>query len=88
MFGYFPSYALGNLAAAQLTAKMSETVDLDAAVRAGDFAQVRSWLREHVHAQTDVASLDELMVRVTGASLDPTHFQRYLEAKARDLFGL
>jgi carboxypeptidase Taq len=81
MFGYFPSYALGNLAAAQLTAKLSETVNLDAAVGVGDFSRVRSWLRDNVHIQTDVVSLDDLMVRATGTSLDPAYFQRYLEAK-------
>ena len=49
-FGYFPTYALGNLIAAQLWARIGEQLpDLDGRIAAGDFEPLRAWLREHVH---------------------------------------
>ena len=88
MFGYFPSYALGNLAATQIAAAAEQEIGLAQTVAVGDFARVRNWLQGNVHVQTDAANLDELMVKATGAPLDPACFRRYLEAKSRELFGL
>src|SRR6478752_4876539 len=50
MIGYFPTYTLGNLMAAQLwTALAADLPDLDAEIAAGRFGPLRDWLREHVH---------------------------------------
>ena len=52
MIGYFPTYTLGNLYAAQLFAKAREEVsDLDEAFARGDFSGLLAWLRKRIHRQ-------------------------------------
>ena len=50
IFGYFPTYALGNVIAGQVWARVTADLpDLDERFAAGDFAPLREWLAEHVH---------------------------------------
>ena len=50
LFGYFPTYSIGNLMAGQLWERAPGRLpDLDARIEQGDFAPLREWLREHVH---------------------------------------
>lgn len=82
LFGYFPTYTLGNLYAAQFAAAMERDLGpLDARIRAGDFASMRAWLRERIHRHGRMYPASELCRRASGSDLDPTHFLRYLEGK-------
>lgn len=82
LFGYFPTYTLGNLYAAQFAAAMEKDLGpLDARIRAGDFAPMREWLREKIHRHGREFPAAELCRRATGANLDAAHFLRYLEGK-------
>ncbi len=82
LFGYFPTYTLGNLYAAQFAAAMeSDLGDLDTKIRVGDFAPMRDWLRENIHRHGREFSAAELCLRATGKELDASHFLRYLEGK-------
>src|SRR5690606_13836302 len=79
LFGYFPTYTLGNLYAAQFAAAMEkDRGPLDAKIRAGDFASMRGWLRENIHRHGREFTAAELCKRATGADLDAGHFLRYL----------
>ncbi len=82
IFGYFPTYALGNVIAGQVWARVTADLpDLDERFAAGDFAPLREWLAEHVHRFGRRYLPTELLERVTGAGLDPAPYLAYLEAK-------
>ena len=82
LFGYFPSYTLGAMYAAQWFATIrKQTPDLDARMAAGDLAPVFEWLRENIWQQGSRWSTTELVTRATGGPLDPAHYRRHLEAR-------
>ncbi|WP_137125765.1 carboxypeptidase M32 [Roseomonas sp. HF4] len=85
-FGYFPSYTLGAMAAAQLmkAARMAEP-GLDDALAEGDMAPLLGWLRRNVHGKGSLLGFQDLLRAATGKPLDPADFtehltRRYLEA--------
>jgi carboxypeptidase Taq len=82
-FGYFPSYALGCLIAAQLWEALErELGPQDDALAKADVAPVREWLREHVHAPGRRLDTEPLVERATGRGLDPGPFIHHLTAIA------
>lgn len=88
-FGYFPSYTLGALYAAQFYRQaVTEVPELEARMSAGDPAPLRDWLRQHVHQPGSRWDTDELVRRATGEPLNPDHFIRYAENKYTSLYGL
>lgn len=89
IFGYFPTYALGNLYAAQFYDRAkAELGDLDANYRRGQFAPLREWLRERIHIRGQQLRPRELVKTVTGEDLSHAPFVAYLNAKFRPLYGL
>jgi carboxypeptidase Taq len=85
-FGYFPTYALGNVIAAQLWERAeSELGDLDAEFERGEFGSLREWLRERVHRWGRVFEPTELLERAVGGPLDPQPYLAYLQAKVEAL---
>jgi carboxypeptidase Taq len=86
-FGYFPSYCLGNMIAAQLWATVRAarpTWEQDFA--RGDFAWLLAWLRSEVHAHGRRYSALELVRRVTGEELSPRHLVAYLRERYGALY--
>ena len=85
-FGYFPTYTLGAMAAAQLAAAArAADPEIMIGIGRGDFAPLMTWLRDNVHGKGSLLSTDELLRAVTGAPLGATAFEahlkdRYLEA--------
>ncbi|TWT59168.1 carboxypeptidase M32 [Allorhodopirellula solitaria] len=70
LFGYFPTYTLGNLIAAQLYESADEALGgLDAQIEQGDFAPLLGWLRENVHTHGRKFTADELVQNTTGKPL-------------------
>ncbi len=87
--GYFPTYALGNLYAAQLFEAMGRDLpELSEGLAHGDFASPLAWLREKVHVHGRVYSAKDLCRKATGAPLDPSHSLRYLEGKFAAIYGV
>ena len=81
-FGYFPSYTLGALMAAQLFAAAARAVpDLWPAIARGDFAPLRGWLRTNVHRFASRLSAAEIVERATGAPLATTAFKTHLHRR-------
>jgi carboxypeptidase Taq len=78
-FGYFPSYTLGAMAAAQLMqAARQQVVDLDDAFAGGNLAPLLAWLRVHVHGVGSRLGFDAILQQATGRKLDPLAFQAHL----------
>jgi carboxypeptidase Taq len=85
LMGYFPTYTLGNLMAAQLWERAADDLpDLDGQLERGDFAPISEWLREHVHRHGRTFMPRELLRRVTGEDLRTEPFLRYLREKLAD----
>ncbi|MEA3364392.1 MAG: carboxypeptidase M32 [Candidatus Hydrogenedentes bacterium] len=88
-FGYFPTYVLGNLYAAQLFDTMLDQIPgLWDKVEAADFGPILAWLREHVHAHGRRKLAPDLVRDVTGKDLSPAPYVAYLESKFGALYGL
>ena len=82
LYGYFPTYTMGNLYAAQVCAAMErEMGSLDVKIRAGEFSVMREWLRNKIHRFGREFSAADLMHRATGEDLNPEYFLNYLEKK-------
>ncbi|MGA8193702.1 MAG: carboxypeptidase M32 [Acetobacteraceae bacterium] len=81
-FGYFPSYTLGAMAAAQLMAASRHDVpELDPALGEGDLSPLLGWLRAKVHAKGSRLEFNPLLQEATGRPLDPSYFERHLTAR-------
>ena len=81
-FGYFPSYTLGAMAAAQLMAAARRDVPgLDLALGQGDLAPLTGWLRTHVHGIGSLLGFNDMLREATGKPLDPLDFQTHLTAR-------
>ena len=81
-FGYFPSYTLGAMAAAQLMqAARAALPGLDEALGQGDFAPLVNWLRVSVHNRGSLLGFQDLMKAATGRPLDPSAFMEHLGAR-------
>jgi carboxypeptidase Taq len=89
LIGYFPTYTLGNLGAAQLFAAAKQDLgDLDRAFAAGEFRPLLGWLREKVHRHGMRYKSSELIGRATGKPLAADDFMDSLQAKYAPLYGL
>jgi carboxypeptidase Taq len=85
-FGYFPTYALGNVIAVQLwECAASELGDLDGHFERGEFGSLRDWLRENVHRWGRVFEPPQLLERIVGGPLDADPYLAYLRGKVEAL---
>lgn len=81
-FGYFPSYTLGAMYAAQWFATMRQKMpDLDARIAAGDLGAVFRWLEDNIWSQASLWETPELVRRASGEALNPQHFRKHLETR-------
>ncbi|MQA89349.1 MAG: carboxypeptidase M32 [Gemmatimonas sp.] len=86
--GYFPTYTLGNLYAAQLWLRIqSDLPDLPDSIAAGDFTPLLAWLRREIHVHGRRYTAPELCERATGAPLSADAFMNSLEGKLRPLYA-
>lgn len=86
-FGYFPSYCLGNMIAAQLWYRVLVLrPNLEADFEAGDFTWLLRWLRENIHAHGRRYGTMELVKRATGEDLSPKYLVRYLQERYGTLY--
>ncbi len=80
--GYFPSYTLGAMAAAQLMAAARRAVPtLDDTLAQGDFSPLTSWLKIHVHDNASRYGFNELLHAATGENLNPSAFEAHLTSR-------
>jgi carboxypeptidase Taq len=82
LFGYFPTYQLGNVISVQIwECASAELGDLEEHFRRGEFGPLREWLREHVYRHGSRYPPRELLQRVTESDLDPEPYLGYLRTK-------
>jgi carboxypeptidase Taq len=83
MFGYFPTYTIGSLYAAQLVETYATKNALDDEMRAGECGKLREWLRANVYELGNRHSAEDIVTRATGKGLDTTAFFRHVESSNR-----
>ncbi|MEN9342014.1 MAG: hypothetical protein RIQ54_270, partial [Candidatus Parcubacteria bacterium] len=87
LFGYFPTYTLGNLYSAQFwDAAHTQHPTITSDIASGDFSRLRTWMRDTIHIHGKFHSPAELIKRVSGRELSSDSFQRYLIEKYSDLY--
>lgn len=88
-FGYFPSYSLGNMYAAQFANTLRrELPQFDSLIEQGDFTPIKDWLTEHIYQHGLLLTPAEIVQGVTGESLNGAYLMDYLETKYSSLYGL
>jgi carboxypeptidase Taq len=88
LYGYFPSYALGNIYSGQMLECMEKTVtDWRTQVANGNFQQVKSWLNKNVHVHGDLYTPAELIQVITKKPFTVQPFLSYLQKKYSGLYG-
>jgi carboxypeptidase Taq len=89
LIGYFSTYTLGNLYAAQFFEQARKDLgDLDAMFAKGEFRPLLDWLRQNIHRHGRRYTARELVKKVTGRDLSAEPLMRYLSGKAAELYGV
>ena len=87
-YGYFPSYALGNIYGGQLLATMEQSLsDWRTQLANGSFNEIRNWMINNVHAHGNLYDPADLIKRITGTELSIKPFLNYLNQKFSNLYG-
>ena len=88
-FGYFPTYTLGTMMAAQqFNAANRDISDLTQKIAEGNFLPLKKWLNEKIHSHGQRYGTKELIERATGKPPSADDYIHYLDRKYRNLYGL
>jgi len=88
-FGYFPTYSLGSVLAAQLFDSAEDEIEnLDEKIAAGEFEPLHDWLTENVHRHGSRYTTDELVRQATGEDYTADYFLDYVKSKYGELYEL
>lgn len=85
-FGYFPSYAMGNLYGAQILASMKKELQVDKDLAKGNLANIHKWLDKNIHIYGSLYLPNELIKKATGEKLNPQYFIDYITTKYTKLY--
>ncbi len=89
LYGYFPSYALGNIYSGQITASINKDLPKwREELAEGKLEEVNNWLRINVHSKSDLFDPEELIKVATGTPLSSRVFLQYLNKKYGELYGV
>lgn len=89
LFGYFPSYALGNLYGAQIyNTLLKEKPEIMKEIGEGNLRNLHSWLKENVHKFGSLYTPAEIIERVTGEELNSKYFINYLKDKYYNIYNI
>jgi carboxypeptidase Taq len=87
-YGYFPSYALGNIYSGQILSAMEKDLkNWREQVAKGNVTKVKEWLVKNVHAYGNLYDPEELIRKITGKELDVKPYLNYLNRKYSKLYG-
>ncbi|WP_324825335.1 carboxypeptidase M32 [Sinanaerobacter sp. ZZT-01] len=88
-FGFFPSYFLANLVAAQLAAMMEKEIgSIEELISQGCLECIHDWLAENVHKKGAVYSTSELIKKITGGAMSSEYYMEYLKKKYDKVYHL
>ncbi len=81
-FGYFPSYAVGHMMAAQLYETMRRDIPkIDVKIADGEFEEITGWLRKNIYSKGRLLSTSELVKQATGKTLRPEYLEKHLRRR-------
>lgn len=88
-FGYFPSYALGNLYGAQIFKTMEDQIpDIHEKISRGDFGPILGWLKENIYVHGRIHEGPEMLRMLTGEDLNEEHLINYIKDKYSGIYGV
>ncbi|MCL5878020.1 MAG: carboxypeptidase M32 [Candidatus Bathyarchaeota archaeon] len=88
LYGYFPSYALGNIYDGQIVAAINKALpDWRSQLSRGNLQNINAWLKDNIHSRGDLHNPEELIKRATGTALNAKAFIAYLNEKYGGLYG-
>ena len=88
LYGYFPSYALGNIYSGQMIATLKEDIqNWRSQLAQGNLENIKGWLIKNVHSQGDLYDPADLIKKITGKKLDAKPYLEYLQKKYSTLYG-
>ena len=86
-FGYFPTYAIGTMYAAQIYYAIKKDIpSMDNEIKKGDYSIIRKWLHEKIHKYGAEMYANEIIEKATGEGLNPKKFIEYLNKKYQELY--
>lgn len=78
-FGYFPTYTLGAIIAAQFFDTARKALpNLSSSIQKGDFSSLVMWLKENIHSQGSYYSANDLLIKTTGRAIDVENYKQHL----------
>lgn len=87
LFGYFPTYALGNIYNAQFFKTMKKNLDYEGLLRKGEIKPIIEWLKKNVHKKANLYDPPDLIKRICGEEVDTKYFIEYLNDKYSEIYG-
>ncbi|NND70364.1 MAG: carboxypeptidase M32 [Rhodothermales bacterium] len=88
-FGYFPTYAIGNLMSTQLYDALKKDIPgTEELIEKGSFDDILDWMKQKIHRHGRKMTAEDLMISATGSSLDSSSWLRYARTKYADIYGL
>jgi carboxypeptidase Taq len=89
LYGYFPSYALGNIYSGQILEAMQKKLpNWQTQLAKGDFMKIKTWLVQNVHSYGNLHDAPELIKKISGKELTVEPYLNYLNEKYSKLYGL
>ncbi|MFX1557644.1 MAG: carboxypeptidase M32 [Promethearchaeota archaeon] len=87
--GYFPTYQLGNLYAAQIYSTILKKMpDLPDDYRKGEFSRLLTFLRENIHQYGKIYETNDLIKRISGEELNPDYYIKYIQSKFYPIYKI
>jgi len=86
LFGYFPTYTLGNLISAQIYNTMKNKVNFDE-IKQGNFENIIKFLKENIYDYGKTYTTKELIKLITNEPINPQHFINYIESKLKEVYN-
>ena len=88
LYGYFPTYALGNIYSGQIIAALTKDLpNWHRQIADGNLKTIKGWLVKHIHSRGDLHDPADLMHKVAGKNLDAEPYLEYLGEKYSELYG-
>lgn len=87
-FGYFPTYTLGNLYAAQISNAIKKDIPYEQQLSTGNVREVLGWLRTNIHTHGSLYTSEQLIKKATGEELSARYFLDYIQTKYSQLYNI
>ncbi len=86
LFGYFPSYAIGNAYSIQIVNEMKKEIELEECLINGKYEEINSWLKKNIHKYGKMKSAEEIIKEIAGEGLNSKYYIEYLKNKFTEIY--